>query len=57
MNNPGQNGYSCTIVVIAGAQFKPLIMDNFIMLTAGPQFEQGKTCEVVFQAQRISSPD
>ena len=41
------------IEVIEGKELSPLITDNFIMLMEPGKFEEGKTYDVVFKAERI----
>ena len=41
------------IKVVKGAEFKPVITDNFIMVTAYGPLKAGEICEVVFIAQPI----
>jgi hypothetical protein len=41
--------------IIEGADFAPLITDNFLLLAKPTKFEKGKTYKVVFRATRIPS--
>lgn len=45
------------IKVVKGAEFKPVITDNFIMVTAYGPLKSGESCEVVFTAQPIKKKD
>jgi zinc protease len=44
------------VKVIEGAEYEPLITDNFLLLPKPAEFEQGKTYRVVFRA-RPATPD
>jgi len=41
--------------IIEGADFAPLITDNFLLLAKPTKFEKGKTYKVVSRATRIPS--